>query len=445
MCASMLSDEKLFDNFIDHPEYDSSQKAIALSSLQVAASPPCIYAPASFAQNIQFTIPHTTAHSHNTSHNYPTAPDVFENPTDPLYFFNQEGFEAEFAITFGSSHIEKLDAEVDILGPYQAFASEAMDYDKFPFLESIKSEEAWYKYDLNADESFGDFTTCCTSPSSASTSNADTIYHERTSVSGRDSRSSKFESFKFQSSRAPRSPFRTSAHRTPPITPTASLQNDSTLIICRRCNRSFTLTKDLRRHITSIHGKQEFHCPEPGCGRRFNRKDKLLFHCKKHCRTHSNAQSSVQGDGPSNTPSNVLHTNILGIDTESVPMPSDSGNSLDSLHVGVSSAVQGDISQYSEDKNKPFTCVYCSQKFNLRHDHLRHMRTLHSKQENGVVYRCAAPDCNKWDKIWTRLDNFKKHLAKQHDAESITELVQKSRVLGSSEDFTITTPEMFSQ
>ncbi|KAJ4302656.1 hypothetical protein N0V90_001545 [Kalmusia sp. IMI 367209] len=94
------------------------------------------------------------------------------------------------------------------------------------------------------------------------------------------------------------------------------------------------------------------------------------------------------------------------------------------------------------DPRKRFVCGFCDKTFTLQHDRLRHVRTLH-RQEEDYVYRCAVSGCAKGDKIFNRLDNFRKHLKTTHRNESPDEIVKKSRT-SSGDTFTVVTPEMYS-
>jgi hypothetical protein len=94
------------------------------------------------------------------------------------------------------------------------------------------------------------------------------------------------------------------------------------------------------------------------------------------------------------------------------------------------------------DHGERLACDRCDKHFTLRHDHLRHIRTVH-RQEHDHVYRCAVPGCTKGDRIYNRLDNFKKHLKTTHRTESLKEVVQNSRT-SSGDTFTILTPDTYS-
>ena len=79
-------------------------------------------------------------------------------------------------------------------------------------------------------------------------------------------------------------------------------------------------------------------------------------------------------------------------------------------------------------RNRSYQCSIpgCEKRFVHQFDLGRHEKSVHMKQEAGEGYRCASRGCKKADKIWTRLDNFKGHLARKHANEDIQQLVQKS-------------------
>ncbi|KAI4742827.1 hypothetical protein E4T50_06718, partial [Aureobasidium sp. EXF-12298] len=65
------------------------------------------------------------------------------------------------------------------------------------------------------------------------------------------------------------------------------------------------------------------------------------------------------------------------------------------------------------------------------HDLARHKKTCHSLltvKTSKFYYRCAAPSCQKKEKIWPRKDNFKAHLEGTHkyDEVQVAELLIKS-------------------
>lgn len=83
---------------------------------------------------------------------------------------------------------------------------------------------------------------------------------------------------------------------------------------------------------------------------------------------------------------------------------------------------------------RPFKCdvTGCDNHngFASPHDLARHQKTCHSMltvKTSKFYYRCAAPSCQKKDKIWPRKDNFKAHLEGTHryDEAQVAELLVK--------------------
>jgi len=83
---------------------------------------------------------------------------------------------------------------------------------------------------------------------------------------------------------------------------------------------------------------------------------------------------------------------------------------------------------------RPFKCDVsgCDNQngFASPHDLARHKKTCHSVltvKTSKFYYRCAAPSCQKKDKIWPRKDNFKAHLEGTHryDEAQVAELLIK--------------------
>ena len=69
---------------------------------------------------------------------------------------------------------------------------------------------------------------------------------------------------------------RTIAPKSGPSTPSQQIRSQ-----CPSCDRSFNRPTDRERHM-GIHSKErKFACPEPGCGKRFYRKDKLGDHSRR--------------------------------------------------------------------------------------------------------------------------------------------------------------------
>lgn len=77
---------------------------------------------------------------------------------------------------------------------------------------------------------------------------------------------------------------------------------------------------------------------------------------------------------------------------------------------------------------KPHVCRHpgCSRNgegFSTRNDLVRHSSSVHGTP-GGKVWYCMAPNCQKPDKPWPRLDNFKQHLIRMHGPDEIDELVR---------------------
>ena len=62
-------------------------------------------------------------------------------------------------------------------------------------------------------------------------------------------------------------------------------------------------------------------------------------------------------------------------------------------------------------------------KFLKKADLRRHQSSKHNAGKNE--YQCAAANCRKKDKVWNRLDNFRKHIKKFHIGENVDALIEK--------------------
>ena len=65
--------------------------------------------------------------------------------------------------------------------------------------------------------------------------------------------------------------------------------------------------------------------------------------------------------------------------------------------------------------------------FGTSNDLDRHKLSVHNIDKNGesVRYKCFAENCNRRNKIWPRLDNFRKHLERMHGEELMNDLLKK--------------------
>ena len=444
MYPSNASDDNLIDRYIDPDVYEHSQESAALPSLQ-----PDPVGPLSAASpHHSPLVPYTT--THHATPTYPAVLDKFGNETGTLSLVDQEAYDIELQTTFGSSHGEHS-VDVAALEPFRAFAEENVDQDMdqymHPFSSAEFSGETWFDRAINASAARNphqDSATYYTSPLTISISEFDTLYSEKTSVVRNHLPEAKPGPDQLGHADTSSPSFGKSARPKLSAPSATSEHNYGSPLHCHACNRTFTLPKDLKRHMKSIHDQEKCPCPAPGCGLEFARKDKLL----QHSRTHSHVHGSVHEDNVSSPPSSVFGGSFLGSDIGSTPVPSEYSDSMPNWDLPDEEfppVASGHLGPNNEDKNKRFECPHCKLGFNLQHDCLRHIRTIHSREVNGPMYRCAAPRCAKLDKIWTRLDNFKIHLANKHRDQSIPELVQKSKILGSSGNFTVTTPAMFSR
>lgn len=77
---------------------------------------------------------------------------------------------------------------------------------------------------------------------------------------------------------------------------------------------------------------------------------------------------------------------------------------------------------------KPHKCKHpgCSRQvegFSTRNDLVRHTSSVHGTGGSKIWF-CMAPGCQKPDKSWPRLDNFKQHLIRMHPECDVDELVR---------------------
>lgn len=210
---------------------------------------------------------------------------------------------------------------------------------------------------------------------------------------------------------------------------------------CADCNSSFTLRKDLERHRLSVHAQKRWECSIPGCRRSsegYRRRDALLLHMKKHNGTQlerARRQGTAMSEG--------------SLDSESVVSSTTSRISgMESREETPISQSEVDIKPAIPNHRTPLSCIVsgCGKVFANSHDLGRHRKTVHTDKDAGEGYKC--PVCAKPDKIWTRLDNFKKHLRQQHNMSEVDGVVQRSRAKRAGDDgvsFDVTTPDMFAQ
>ena len=83
--------------------------------------------------------------------------------------------------------------------------------------------------------------------------------------------------------------------------------------------------------------------------------------------------------------------------------------------------------------------MHCSKSFSTRQNTERHMKSVHKitpKHGTDRSFRCAALNCLKKDKSWSRLDNFRAHCNRMHKNEDLDELIRKSVLISSMCDYT---------
>lgn len=204
-------------------------------------------------------------------------------------------------------------------------------------------------------------------------------------------------------------------------------QATPSLLHCPKCDRGFKLQKDIQRHIQSVHlNLRQWLCSVSGCRfaiQGFNRKDKLLQHIK----THNQKSDSL---GP--------NTSIETANRPSSP-----------VFEGCSSF--SDVESPPQQQRRTFACSThtCISTFQNRHDLARHQRTVHMNRNSVSGYTCASTQCNKPDKIWTRLDSFRKHIMTQHKHEDYDYIIQRSARWDKGKECNISmrvvTPQLYSE
>lgn len=208
------------------------------------------------------------------------------------------------------------------------------------------------------------------------------------------------------------------------------------------CNKDFTLRKDLKRHIDAVHNSKTWKCIYSECSRAskwFSRKDKLIL----HMRTHNETQRSRNHTGHLRNRVNTTKT------TEDCSARAHE-TTLHEVHTRPDlTAEDSRLSKLRDFKPHVCSASGCGRQFVNQHDLLRHARTIHTEHNSKSGYRCIFKDCSKRDKIWNRLDNFKKHLREQHKLDKVQRFVERSSRMNveshGNVPFDVTTPEAFSK
>jgi hypothetical protein len=113
---------------------------------------------------------------------------------------------------------------------------------------------------------------------------------------------------------------------------------------------------------------------------------------------------------------------------------------------GPSNCIARDSRARASNEDRPkVACSHpgCNVKFSHHADLTRHLKSIHN--EAGKSYRCAFKGCSKYDKVWTRLDSFKKHVTNQHPDTDVESLVQSSCRDHHDLPVSVTTPRLMSQ
>lgn len=178
-----------------------------------------------------------------------------------------------------------------------------------------------------------------------------------------------------------------------PIDATESVQAHP----CPACSKKFVSQKDCMRHCRSLHPylkgyNVRFPCPATGCkfgSKGFARLDKL----KQHMATAHSTKP------PTNKKSNP----------------------------------QGPSISISQEKEVLHLCDFPScprgEGFSTSYELDRHKRSVHHEYDNSdkaCRWRCVSDSCKKRDKVWTRLDNFRKHVRDKHQSENLDTLIELS-------------------
>lgn len=414
MCAAELPDGFFYDDYIDSGV--CARPIDAISSLEAHSFG------LSYCASPQHLAETPSTPSRSLAHRPSTDISTSGNQADTVYLLDGAGLETELDTTFGDQQVGKQPAEDDVLLSYQALVARDSDYDFSPFRVGLPGD-TWYDRAVYSSSAyrFNDGSTTCHSPSTGSLydigqARAITIPVPKKERSGMSSMSL------YASSPGPLSASPTTANLT------ASGSHS-----CHVCSRSFKLLKDLKRHTSSIHDLERSTCPEPGCHQVFSRRDKVLRHRRLHHRSHNTEKGTDTLGLSSSAPQQPTRNIVLPVEQARLDQSTEH-NSVESGRPSPSlepASLKTDLS-----------CDFCKKTFALRTDLLRHVRTLHRKQE-GLVYRCAVPGCTKGDKVFNRLDNFKKHLKIVHQHDTPDDIVSRSKTKG-GDTFSVTTPAMYS-
>ena len=194
------------------------------------------------------------------------------------------------------------------------------------------------------------------------------------------------------------------------------VHNDNDRIhCCNECGLCFHYRKDLKRHRRTKHQVPEevfegFKCTVSGCQlqKAFMRRDKYNEHMQKQ---HALEFSKMAYKDISTSKSDHSKPNLF----------------LESFqHIRKESALQQGIIK----KHKcPFENCDKTNGFASRVDLCRHLRSVHTAvlmADSNGFFRCAQEGCKSSTKIYSRKDNFKRHVIAVHrQVGHIEELIER--------------------
>lgn len=190
---------------------------------------------------------------------------------------------------------------------------------------------------------------------------------------------------------------------------------------CPQCDKGFGLQKDFVRHNQSIHlDVRLWFCNAIDCKfatQGFNRKDKYLQHIK----THERGPSLDSADARMKDANMEVSSLEIKVSEDTI-RPNSRASTLDF------SSCTSDTESSHQEREKLYKCPIseCKSSFANRHDLVRHRRTVHINRDVARGYMCASQTCRRPEKVWTRLDSFKKHVKSRHEFEDMDSLIQKS-------------------
>jgi hypothetical protein len=178
---------------------------------------------------------------------------------------------------------------------------------------------------------------------------------------------------------------------------------------CSECDLSFHYHKDLRRHRRTKHQLFEellevYRCPVSGCQlqKKFTRRDKYKEHIQKQHAFELNEEpckdAAILGDTTSK--SDQLFTSLL----------------LESFHYRKAESTSQQAASKKSHKC-PFKDCDRTGGFASRVDLCRHMRSVHTAlllADSNGFFRCVHEECKESTKIYSRKDNFKRHVTALH-------------------------------